>query len=211
MKKGVIFDMDGVLINSEQPYFERRMRFLREHSVTPYSKDMRDYIGLDSRQIWQKMIPTNPVLRERLSRLYDEYRQANPISFPSALNKGVYETLEELKRRQLKVAIASSSYRKDIRKMMEDCGLLDLIDYYVSGEDCIRTKPDPEIYHTAVRALGLTSRDCLAVEDSPTGIRAAKAAGLYTVALKQQDYQPDQREADTVIHEIRQIKELVRQ
>lgn len=202
MIKGIIFDMDGVLINSEEFYFDRRMSFLDEKGIEPSTRNIKNYIGVTSQGIWDKLIMDDPVLKRKLQVEYEEYCQKHPISFLNAMNEGVAETIHELKRRDYKVAIASSSNMNAILKMKEECGLSSYIDYCISGEECIKSKPYPEIYNRAVRALNLEKKECIAVEDSTLGIEAAKAAGLYVLALEQKNYKIDQVRANEVIEKI---------
>lgn len=113
--------------------------------------------------------------------------------------------IRELKDRNLKIAIASSSERKEILRMVEECGIASCIDFVISGEECVQSKPDPEIYIRAIKALELLETEVLAVEDSALGIRAAKAAGVTVAALEPRDYYIDQSEADCKVNDLIEI------
>ena len=109
---------------------------------------------------------------------------------------------------QLKVAVASSSAAPDIMKMLTEGGLKAMVDFAFSGEDCAAHKPAPDIYLKALNALGLTADKAIAVEDSPTGIASAKAAGLKVLALKPRHGEPlDQSAADCIITQLMDVKE----
>lgn len=205
MINGIIFDMDGVLIDSEFFYFNRRMTFLEEKRITPYSDNFHDYVGQTNEEIWNQMVKGDSTLKAQLKEEYTHYSQANPLSYGEALNEGVIETIHELKERGCKVSIASSSAKEMIENMIDECGLTSYIDYYISGEELRRSKPDPDIYNKAVKELSLKKKECLAVEDSPLGIQSATSSGLFTLAMKPKEIHLDQSKADVIITNIRQV------
>lgn len=204
MYNSVIFDMDGVLIDSEKFYFERRMKYFDALGVEPTSRDIRDYVGTTEEQTWQKLVQDEQ-LRQDLKKDYVLFRQKNVINFQQALRTEAPQVMQKLKRKDKKIAIASSSKRKDIEQMVEQCNLDVFIDYLISGEELQESKPHPEIYLISAKKLG---GKAVAVEDSFVGIESAKAAGLYTVALKQ-DYNIDQSRADYQIHSLLDLLHIV--
>jgi HAD superfamily hydrolase (TIGR01509 family) len=202
LKQGVIFDMDGVLVDTEKFYFRRRMNFFDELQRKPATRKIQDFIGLTNEMIWKTLIPEDEKERKILKEKYVNYSKEHEICFSDVLNHSVKEVLSQLKDKNIKIAIASSSEKKDILRMIEECELNDYIDFVISGEECAESKPDPEIYIKAVKALDLLSTEVLAVEDSVLGIRAAKLAGLTVGALVQSDYYIDQSEADYQINDL---------
>ena len=109
---------------------------------------------------------------------YREYRKARPTPYGKLTDPQAEPLMNALRSRGLKVAVASSSAAPDIMKMLTEGGLKAMVDFAFSGEDCAAHKPAPDIYLKALKALGLTADKAIAVEDSPTGIASAKAAGL---------------------------------
>ena len=113
--------------------------------------------------------------------------------------------LEQLRVENIAIGLASSSPRKEIDQMLSDCKLKRYFSYTISGEELKESKPNPEIYLISRDALACD--DCLAVEDSTLGIASAKAAGIYTVALKQGFFM-DQSKADIIINELTELVTL---
>ena len=104
------------------------------------------------------------------------------------------------------MAIASSSDQKAIRRFMEAAGVAGLVDYVISGEECTAHKPNPEIYLRAMQALGLTPETAFAVEDSPTGIAAARNAGMTVYALRPRHGENmDQSAANAILNSLAEV------
>ena len=139
---------------------------------------------------------------------YRAYRRFHPEDYRKLADPQVTPLFEELHRRGLRVAIASSSDQKAIRRFMEAAGVTGLVDYVISGEECAAHKPDPEIYLRAMAALGLTPETAFAVEDSPTGIAAAKNAGMTVYALRPRHGEKmDQSTAHGILNSLSEVIE----
>lgn len=206
MKQAVIFDMDGVLVDTESFYFKRRMKFFDELKIEASTRKIQDFIGLTNQMIWKMLVPIDVEKRKILKEKYVNYSKEHEVCFSEVLNPSVKEVFSKLKNKNIKIAIASSSEKKEILRMIEECELNSYIDFTISGEECTQSKPNPEIYIKAVKALNLLQIEALAVEDSVLGICAAKLAGLTVGALVQKDYYIDQSEAD---YEIDDLIELI--
>lgn len=205
MQKGIIFDMDGVLIDSEVYYFNRRMNFFAEVQLSPGSRSINDYVGKTEAEIWQTLVPENPSLRVELKTTYRTYQKQHPIDFKQALRKEVKPVLKKLSAAGIRMALASSSPWQMIDEMLTACQLQSYFCYVISGEELTQSKPHPEIYQLAQSHLGCEKT--VAVEDSPIGIQSAKAAGIYTIALKQ-PFDVDQSQADQCIEDLSQLLSL---
>lgn len=205
MINGVIFDMDGVLIDSEPAYLERRIHFCKAYHIAPKHAELEDFIGETNTNIWRKLIPDD-LNTPWLKNEYKKYQQEHPINYLKILNPDVKEVFEELKKRDKKIAIASSSPKQEIERMVNSTGLRPYIDYIISGEEFKKSKPNPEIYLVTKKILG--GGEYLAIEDSPIGILAAKQAELYTLALRQVTIL-DQSQADAVINSLQEIFQFI--
>lgn len=202
MTFGVIFDMDGVLIDSEEFYFERRLNYLASQGVQPNSQEIQDFVGQTEQVIWERLITKDMQLRKKLYEGYRDYQQEHPIDYSQVLKLDVREVIQKLKENKYSLAIASSSKRREIFRMLSATDLLPFFDFVISGHELVHSKPHPEIYQRAFTELSCES--AVAVEDSKTGIQSAKAAGLYTFAVKQ-SFDVDQKQADQLISSLSEL------
>ncbi|GEL89842.1 HAD family hydrolase [Pediococcus parvulus] len=205
MKQGVIFDMDGVLVNTETAYLDRRLNFFREKGIQPGSENLSDYLGASNQHIWEVLVPNDLDQRRLLEKEYLQYRVKHPIDYTKVLNKGVRGLLCYLQQMDFAIALASAGELNEINRMLKECELGYYFDVVLSGETISRNKPDPMIYKMALKKLGLPASDCIVVEDSVTGIKAAKSADLETWALKPKSYRIDQSYADQVVNSLEEL------
>ena len=202
--KAVLFDMDGVLVDTGGFYNRRRAAYLAE--VLPEYDGPWDFAGSNDKAIWETIVPGDPVLRERLHAGYDAYRAEHPEDYRTLGNPDAPAVLAQIKRTGLLVGIASSSEVPMIERMMRETGLIDLVDAYTSGHDVAHHKPAPDVYLACMELLGVRPHECVVVEDSPTGIGAGIASGANVVALDQYVAPgTDQSAADMVIHRLGEL------
>lgn len=206
MIDGIIFDMDGVLIDSEHFYMQRRLEFCRKNGIKPQTILIEDFIGATREEIWNRLIPEALSQNSKLKQDYDDYCLDHPTIYTEIIRPEVKSVFQKIKAKDKKIAIASSSPRKEIDRMLETTNLRQYVDFVISGEELTESKPNPEIYLIAKNALG--HGRFIAIEDSQVGIQSAKSAGLYTVALKP-DFRIDQTAADRVIDNLKQLLEYV--
>ncbi len=180
----VIFDMDGVLVDSEPIHFEATRALLAEHGVT-YSPEVNDnFFGCTDRDVFRllraryDLAPSEPELAAAWIG-----RVVVLLGRPLQAMAGVPSALAALKDSGLRLALASSSAPEIIRATLTGLGLDGMFELVVSGHEVERGKPAPDIFLETVRRLGLAREACLVVEDSFNGISAAAAAGIRCVAV----------------------------
>lgn len=206
MIQGIVFDMDGVLADTEHFYQCRREEYL-ERMDFPGPRGV-DFVGSNEKAIWETLVPDDPKLREQMLQGYRAYRRFHPEDYRKLVDPEVKPLFGELHRRNIRVAIASSSDRDAIRRFIQAANVMDLVDYVISGEECSAHKPDPEIYLRAMEALGLTPETAFAVEDSPTGIAAARNAGMTVYALHPRHSEKmDQSAANAILNSLAEVIE----
>ena len=186
----VVFDLDGVLIDSEQVWNAAREQLVRERGGTWHERATADMMGMSSKEWSSYMherlgVPITPaeINDDVVRRVAAAYQDHLPI-LPHAI-----ETVQELARRW-RLGVASSSNRPIIELVLDRMGVRNCFDAVVSSEEVERGKPAPDVYIAAARQLGVEPGDCVAVEDSTNGVKAAVAAGMRTIAVPNRELPP---------------------
>ena len=214
MIDAVVFDMDGVIVDSEQVWDDVREQLTKERggrwhdgaqaammgmSSPEWSAYMHDEIGLSESH--------EEINAEIVARMLERYREQLPLI------DGAVEAVRRLAP-EFRLGIASSSNRPLIETVLEHAGIAELFDAVVSSEEVDRGKPAPDVYVEAMRRLGAKPVRTAAIEDSSNGIRAAHAAGMRVIALPNAHYPPAPDAlalADAVVESTRELTpELVR-
>lgn len=208
----VIFDMDGVIVDTEKFYLDTLARLFEAEGIEVPFEDLCVTVGASYKDFkrnlvrWFELGGEHLAEEEALAR-YNVWEERNQPDFAALLNHGVVETIAELKRRGVRVALASSSPMSNILLMLEACGLSDAFELVTSGEQFHESKPNPEIYLHTLENLGLPAGDCCCVEDSVPGITAGKAAGLTVFAKREDRFGFTQEAADRIIDAIPDLLE----
>ena len=208
MIDAVVFDMDGVIVDSEQVWEEVREAYTREQGGRYSERATRDMMGMSSTEWSQYMaaelaLPGTPdeinaAVVERMLARYGE----DPPLIPGAV-----EAVRAIAARW-PTAIASSSNPELIDVVLRVSGLAGVVREAVSSQEVARGKPAPDVYLEAARRLGADPARCVAVEDSHNGIRSAKAAGMRVVAVPNPHVPPDDESvalADVVVGSIAEL------
>ena len=183
--KGAIFDMDGVLIDTEKLY----LRFwkmaaaefgyeMRDEHVFAVRSMARKYSGPKLKSLLGQDFPTEEV-RSRRSELMNEFIEKHGIE----TKKGLFRLLNLLRDSGYRIAVATATPRERTLMYLSRIGALEYFDAVVCGDMVTTGKPAPDIYLTAAKELGLPPEQCAAFEDSPNGLIAAHTAGCYTVMV----------------------------
>lgn len=208
----VIFDMDGVIVDTEKFYLDALARLFEAEGIEVPFEDLCVTVGASYKDFkrnlvrWFELGGEHLAEEEALAR-YNVWEERNQPDFAALLNHGVVETIAELKRRGVRVALASSSPMSNILPVLEACGLSDAFELVTSGEQFHESKPNPEIYLHTLENLGLPAGDCCCVEDSVPGITAGKAAGLTVFAKREDRFGFTQEAADRIIDAIPDLLE----
>lgn len=183
-ERAVIFDMDGVLVDSEPVILAAAMAGLAEFGVQAQAEDFKPFVGAGEVRFIGGVAETYGVTYrpEMKDRVYEIYLQI--VDEKLKVYPGVNEGLQQLYRVGCKLAVASSADRIKVDANLRVAGIdTALFKVILSAEDVQKKKPDPEIYLLAAQRLGIAPSACIVVEDAVNGIRAARAAGMRCVAL----------------------------
>ena len=181
----IIFDMDGVLIDSEPLHFEVLNEVLAEDGHTLSRAENEEFIGTTTEAMWATLIARRGLVRPMAEyrALYDEIL-LRVLRQPREPAPGVLALIQRARQLGMRLGVASSSRRLWIEATLGSLGLSESFDTLVSGDDVERGKPDPQIYLLAAHRLGLSPRRCLAIEDSPNGVQSARAAGMPVLGVR---------------------------
>lgn len=185
--KGIIFDMDGVLIDAKDWHYEALNRALSlfGYSISRYDH-LVTYDGLPTRRKLE-MLTLERGLPQPLHGFLNELKQLYTMEIVHARCKPIFQheyALSKLKASGYRLAVASNSVRDSVSVMMQKSNLMPYLDLLMSNQDVTHGKPDPEIYVKSIRQLGLKPEECLVVEDNDNGIRAAQASGAHLMIVK---------------------------
>jgi HAD superfamily hydrolase (TIGR01509 family) len=188
--EAVVFDLDGVIVDSEHVWDEVREQLARERGGRWHDGAQADMMGMSSTE-WAAYMhdviglpePPGEINAEVVDRLLARYREQLPLI------DGAVDAVQRLAGR-FKLGVASSSNRPIIDAVLEAAGIAELFDATVSSEEVARGKPAPDVYLEAARRLGVEPSHAAAVEDSSNGLRSAHAAGLRVLALPNARYPP---------------------
>ena len=190
MIEAVVFDLDGLLLDTEQVWDEVREKLTGERGGRWQDRAQADMMGMSSTEWTRYMhdelgVPDSPEEINRLvvERMMERYREALPLV------EGAVEAVRRLGERW-PLGLASSSNRELIDLALELMGVTELFRVTVSSEEVERGKPAPDVYVEAARRLGVPPERVVAVEDSSAGIRSAKAAGMRVIAIPNRHFPP---------------------
>jgi beta-phosphoglucomutase len=198
--KAIIFDMDGVLVNTEPHHLVIEKRLFAGLGLNISKEEHGSYLGKSSLQMWKEIAVSHGLsekpevlARKNSEAIIDYFSQPGKID----LIPGVKNTLDLLFNKGIPMAIASSSETSVIDLFISTAGLQKYFLHKVSTEIAGKSKPEPDVYLYTSKLLSVAPEECLVIEDSPNGIIAAKSAGMYCITYKADTHgETDQSMAD---------------
>ena len=187
----VVFDMDGVIVDTEQVWDAVREELVADWGGTSTAGAQRAMMGMSSHE-WSLYMHKQLGLPQSPAEINDEVVQRMLVRYRSELPlvEGAIDAVRELAAR-MPLAVASSSNRPLIEAVLEAAGIAGCFTATISSEEVPHGKPSPDVYLEAARRLGVAPGHCAAVEDSASGIRAAHAAGMHVIAYPNMHYPPE--------------------
>jgi HAD superfamily hydrolase (TIGR01509 family) len=215
MLKAIVFDFDGVIVNSEPLHYRAFLRIGERMGVRfSYEEYLEEYVGFDDRDAFAHMLGKVSPGREANAGHVAELCRAKGQAFADVVEEGIepiagMPAFVQAAASQLPIAIASGATRADIDLILGKLGLGHLFGIIVTADDVAKSKPDPASYRLAVQKLAakhphlsLQPAECLAIEDTAAGIASARGAGLLTLGLTSSHEASVLRQAHRVIDRV---------
>jgi len=211
--EAIIFDMDGVLLDSEPIYRNVQDNFFAELGVSISKQEYHEFIGLGLKKMWQ-------LIKDRRSIPYEipELIAKNKLKILNHINNcqtlqpypHVADFLRQCDSYGLKTAVASSTTKEIIIPILTKLQIIDFFDLIVSGEEVKSSKPAPDIFWETANRLQVPYQNCLVIEDSENGVAAAKSAGMFCLGFNYNNAsEMNLQAADFIVTDFKEIKTLI--
>ncbi|MCM8818049.1 MAG: HAD family phosphatase [Candidatus Omnitrophica bacterium] len=213
--KGIIFDGDGVLFNTEQLHVIAWKKILPFYNINLNSEDFNEGVGVEDAEFLKKLlikgkisknIKIEEIVREKNDELIKILNNENLEN-----NNEIIEILKFL-RNKYKIALASNSEKKFVYKVVEKLKIAEYFDLIITKNDVKNPKPHPDIYLLTLKLLNIPCENLIAFEDSETGISSAKKTGIFCVAVATTSPVEKLKMADIIINELtlKNVKSIIR-
>ena len=210
MIEAIIFDMDGVIVDSIRRHYEIWSKVLKEYDVELTYEQWRPFIGVDGETFIKKLCETRGLKldydsivqtkREKIGDLYDK---------GIILFDGARELLSELKAGGYKIGLASSEWRENVMRILKKFSIDEFFTVILGKEDIKRRKPAPDVYIKAAKMLEADPAKCIVLEDSLSGLTAAKAAGMRCIAVETSFRKEELTEADLIVENVKEKEKII--
>ncbi len=184
--KAVIFDMDGVLIDSEPAYLEMNLKMFEQFGIEMDEENYKALVGIPSVPMW-KFLKEKYELKNEVSEFINlEKKRMLEILDSDIITKpvtGIKELMDDLKSFNFKLSVASSSAKDNINFVLEKLKIKDNFEFIISGEDVVNGKPFPDIFLKVSDFFNISPEKCFVIEDSVNGIKAANSAGMNSIGF----------------------------
>ena len=208
--KAILFDFDGVIVDSEPLHFEAHKKVLKTFGINLTLEDYMEFgIAKGDDNLYEKVpqkyeMKIDKEAMSKIKRLV--YREI--FNEKAKLIPGILETLKKFSK-EYNLVIVSSGVGDTVRYGLKKLGVSEYFKFVITGDDAKEVKPAPDVYFKAIKLLGYNKENCIAIEDSETGIEAAKNAGIKCIAIpndftKKQDFS----RADVILSSIKELKIL---
>ena len=208
--KAVLFDMDGVIIDSEMEYLKHLYKFALEKNPNVKIEELYGTVGTIKRDCWlvvEKAVNSGQTWEELHAEYLPRWRDIfDTMDYKAIFRPEVLDVMAQLKEMGLRLAVASSTNIEQVKKILDMNHVSEYLELMVSGSTFKRSKPDPEIYLYTAEKMGLAPEECLVIEDSTVGITAGHRAGMPVVALIDNRFSFARSLAD---YELESLEEIV--
>ncbi len=208
MIKTVIFDMDGVLVDSEYTFLETKTDMLKTAGFPKDISYQYQFMGTTFEVMWTIM-KEELGLPESISFYINDMNERREVMIARdgiRAIKGAQDLVKRLFEAGFKLAVASSSPKHEIVRAMTELGLVDYFEVLVSGEEVAHSKPAPDVFLAAAERLGVSAQDTIIIEDTKNGSLAARRAGAYVIGFENPNYPAqDLSNADIIVTDYQEL------
>ena len=208
MIKTVIFDMDGVLVDSEYTFLETKTDMLKTAGFPKDVSYQYQFMGTTFEVMWTIM-KEELGLPESISFYINDMNERREVMIARdgiRAIKGAQDLVKRLFEAGFKLAVASSSPKYEIVRAMTELGLVDYFEVLVSGEEVAHSKPAPDVFLAAAERLGVSAQDAIIIEDTKNGSLAARRAGAYVIGFENPNYPAqDLSNADIIVTDYQEL------
>ncbi|MFI3263598.1 MAG: HAD family phosphatase, partial [Rikenellaceae bacterium] len=206
MKKAVIFDMDGVLVDNSNIHLESFIIFCKKHQIEMSAEILAPYFGMGNEEIIPGVFGRE-MSEEEINALAEEKEEIYREIFSERIKPvdGLVQRLKELKEKGIKIAVGSSGMEKNVNFVLDKCNIRPYFDAIANGDMVSNAKPDPEVFLLSAKLLGVDPKDCVVFEDSFAGVKAARSAGMKVIALTTTYARELHKDFDYIIDDFTQI------
>ncbi|CAM3042281.1 HAD-IA family hydrolase [Lactococcus laudensis] len=208
MIKIVIFDMDGVLVDSEYTFLETKTDMLKTAGFPKDVSYQYQFMGTTFEVMWTIM-KEELGLPESISFYINDMNERREVMIARdgiRAIKGAQDLVKRLFEAGFKLAVASSSPKHEIVRAMTELGLVDYFEVLVSGEEVAHSKPAPDVFLEAAERLGVSAQDAIIIEDTKNGSLAARRAGAYVIGFENPNYPAqDLSNADIIVTDYQEL------
>ncbi len=205
----VIFDMDGVIVNSEPIHQECERELFHKLNITLTQKEHDRFLGVSGSDMWKQIVEKFD-LNESAEQLVEIQNSCFIHKLenlkPLPIIEGVMDLIQYLSDKHVMLMLASSSLLRVVDKVLILSGIKNYFNYIVSGSDVINSKPSPDIFFRAAKTGGVNTDQCIVIEDSENGIKAARQAGMKVIGfLNGFNSEESIRDADLIVSDFSEI------
>lgn len=206
--KAIIFDMDGVIIDSEPLHFMSDKMTMKDFGFKITDEELNKYVGVANPVMWSELREKYNIPASVEELMFKQMYYKKALFGDSGLRciEGIESLLESLKDSNIKIGLASSSPREFIELILNNLGIIEYFEITVSGEEVEKSKPAPDIFLKAAELLKVHPSACVVIEDSGNGVRAAKEAGMKCIGyLNPHSGKQDLGLSDILVNSIKDI------
>lgn len=208
MLKAILFDMDGVIIDSEPLHFEADEKLMADLGYPVPAHYFNAFIGISNPDMW-KTVKAEFHMKESIDTLLALQKTINTDLLEAADLEpiaGIRPLLSSLKKNQIKAGIGSSSSNECIHQVVGKFDLFSYFDVLQSGEEVAKGKPEPDVYLEVARKLQVEPHECVVIEDAHAGVTAAKKAGMFCIGFQNPNSgNQDLSKADWIVKSIEEV------